>query len=217
VAQEEFTLSNPDRRITSDFLLVRYPGSDRDLLTFRDVTHVNGKALAGREQQLVDLFIKPFDVIRDRVRQITSAAEEHVPSQLNPLFVLAFLQGDFQSRFELTVRDAGREWPPQVRAVTFVETARPTLLRTGQFGDIDVPTRGTAWIEEATGRISQSELEIGSGRSATRLTTRFALDDRLQIMVPSQMRIENPSGVATYRNFRRFRVETDAAVAPAQR
>jgi hypothetical protein len=217
VAQEEFTLSNQDRRITSDFLLVKYPGSDRDLLTFRDVTHVNGKAVASREQQLVDLFIKPFDVIRDRVRQITSAAEEHVPSQLNPLFVLAFLQGDFQSRFELTVRDAGREWPPQVRAVTFVETARPTLLRTGQFGDIDVPTRGTAWIEEATGRISQSELEIGSGRSATRLTTRFALDDRLQIMVPSQMRTENPSGVATYRNFRRFRVQTDTAVAPNQR
>jgi hypothetical protein len=101
--------------------------------------------------------------------------------------------------------------------VTFVETARPTLLRTGQFGDIDVPTRGTAWIEEATGRISQSELEIGSGRSATRLTTRFALDDRLQIMVPSQMRTENPSGVATYRNFRRFRVQTDTAVAPNQR
>ena len=217
VAQEEFTLSNPERRVTSDFLLVRYPGSNRDLLTFRDVTHVNGQAVPDHEQQLVDLFIKPFDVIRGRVRQITSAADAHVPSQLNPLFVLAFLQGDFQSRFELTVRDAGREWPPQVRAVTFVETSRPTLLRTGQFGDIDVPTRGTAWIEEATGRIVQSELEIGTGKSPPRLTTRFTLDDRLQIMVPSQMRTENPSGVATYRNFRRFRVQTDTVVAPNQR
>ena len=40
------------------------------------------------------------------------------------------------------------------------------------------------------------------------------LDDRLQIMVPEQMRTENPAGIATYSNFRRFNVQTDTAVAP---
>ena len=219
VATEEFTLEDPDRRVTSDFLLVRYPGSLRDLLSFRDVTHVNGEAVPGRQEQLVALFVKPVAIIRDRVRQITLAAQEHVPPLLNPIFGLAFLQPDFQSRFELTVNDAGGDWPPQVKAVEFVETARPTLLRAGPLGDVDVPSRGTAWLEEATGRILQTEVQVGAGRTATTIVTRFRVDDRLQIMVPEVMRTRNPAGVATYSNFRRFNVQTDTRIPdpPARR
>jgi VWFA-related protein len=213
VAQEEFVLERPDRKVISDFLLVRYPGSDRDFLTYRDVMLVDGKPLPGREQRLLDLFLKPPAGLRERAREITTASQEHVPPSLNPIFVLAFLQSDYQRRFELTTSDAGPEWPAGVKAVAFVETARPTLLRAGPFGDFDVPTRGTAWIEVRTGRILQTELEVGIGRSRPRTTTRFGLDPRLQIVVPQQMRTENPTGVATYSNFRRFRVDTDTAIA----
>jgi hypothetical protein len=131
--------------------------------------------------------------------------------------VLGFLQSDFQSRFDLTVADAGSEWPAEVKAVTFVETGRPTLLRTGTFGDIDVPTRGTAWIEQGTGRILQTELQIGRGKSLPTMITKFKLDERLQVMVPVEMRTQNPDGLATYSNFRRFEVATDTALDPAQR
>ena len=96
--------------------------------------------------------------------------------------------------------------------MTFVEVGRPTMLRQGIFGDIDVPTRGTAWIEETTGRILQTELEVGRGRSAPAMVTRFGLDDRLQVTVPVEMRTRNPEGIATYTNFRRFGVETDSNV-----
>jgi hypothetical protein len=133
---------------------------------------------------------------------------------LNPIYVLAFLQGDFQSRFELTVNDAGPEWPREVKEVAFVETARPTLLRAGPLGDQDVPARGMAWMEVATGRILQTELQVRIERSPTIVVTKFRLDDRLQIMVPEQMRTQNPAGVATYTNFRRFSVQTETAVAP---
>jgi hypothetical protein len=217
VAQEDFVLSDPDRRVTSDFLLVRYPGSERDLLTYRDVMRVNGAELAGREERLTDLFLKPLSSIRERVARISLAAEDQVPPMLNPILVLAFLQADYQPRFAFNAVDAGAEWPPEVRAVSFVESARPTLLRQGPFGSIDVPTRGTVWIEEATGRILQTELVLGGGRSAPRVTTRFRLDERLQIMVPEVMRTQNPSGVATYSNFRRFNVQSDTEVAPPQR
>jgi VWFA-related protein len=213
VAQEEFVLERPDRKVMSDFLLVRYPGSEHDFLPYRDVTLVNGKPLAGRDQRLLDLFLKPLADIRERARAITAASEDYVPPSLNPMFVLAFLQADYQRRFELTTSDAGAEWPAGVKAVTFVETARPTLLRAGRFGDFSVPTRGTAWIETRTGRILQTALEIGTEKSRPRMVTRFALDPRLQIVVPQQMRTENPTGVATYSNFRRFRVDTDTAIA----
>ncbi len=224
VAQEEFTLSSPDRRVTADLLLVRYPGTRRDLIPYRDVSQLNGKPIEGREQRLVDLFVKPTDRLREQARQIMLSADAYVPSAFNPMFVLGFLQSDFQRRFELTVNDAGSEWPREVKAVTFVEVGRPTLLRTGQFGDIDVPTRGTAWIEEATGRVLQTELEVGRGRGAPKMVTKFRLDDRLQVTVPVEMRTENPDGVAMYTNFRRFGVETDTVIpvppppsAPPQR
>jgi hypothetical protein len=99
-----------------------------------------------------------------------------------------------------------------VKAVSFVETARPTILRAGLQGERDVPVRGTAWIEPETGRVLQTELHVPSGRSTTSIVTTFALDQRLQIMVPAQMRTQNPNGVATYSNFRRFSVRTETAV-----
>ena len=216
VAEEDFTLSKPDRRVISDLLLVRYPGTVRDLMPYRDVAAVNGTNVVGREQRLLDLFVRPTERLRERARQIMAGAEEFVPSVFNPFFVIGFLQSDFQSRFDLTVTDAGSEWPREVKAVTFVETGRPTLLRSGTFGDIDMPTRGTAWIEEGTGRILQTELQVGRGRSLPTMVTKFRLDDRLQVMVPVEMRTQNPDGVATYRNFRRFDVSSDADVAPAK-
>jgi hypothetical protein len=161
VALEEFELSKPNRRVTSDLLLVRYPGSQRDLISYRDALKVNGAPIAGREERLLDLFVKPTDRLREQARRIMLGSEAYVPSMFNPIFVLGFLQTDFQSRFDLTVNDAGPEWRREVKAVTFVEVGRPTLLRTGAFGDIDAPTRGTAWIEEGTGRVLQTELQIG--------------------------------------------------------
>jgi len=139
-------------------------------------------------------------------------ADRYVPSALNPMFVIGFFQSDFQSRFDLTVSDAGDDWPREVKAVTFVERGRPTLLRAGPFADQDVPTRGVVWIEEATGRILQTELEVGRGRGAPKMTTKFRLDERLQVTVPVEMRTQNPDGTATYTNFRRFGVDTSAVI-----
>jgi len=212
VGQEDFALSGPDRRVTSDFLLVQHPASPGDLLTYREVTHVNGVAVPGRQERLADLFLKPVGLVRDRVRQITLASEQYVPALLNPLYVLVFLQADFQPRFELTVKDAGREWPSTVKAVEFVEVGRPTILRGGPAGDIDVPVHGTAWIEPGTGRVVQTELLVNTRRATTVMTTKFVLDRRLQIMVPERMQTKNPNGVATYSNFRRFTVQATSAI-----
>jgi VWFA-related protein len=209
VAQEDFDLR---KNVRSDFLLVRYPGSDQELLAYRDVYEVEGKQLAGREERLADLFIKPVDTIRDRVRQIVSDGEEHVPAMLNPLYALSFLQAAYQSRFRFTVADAKAPWPDGVKAVSFVETRSPTLLRAGFFSDFDLPTRGTAWIEEATGRVFQTELEILTARDRPYVLTTFKLDERLQVMVPAEMRTRNPDGRAVYSNFRQFNVSADGAV-----
>ena len=214
VAQEDFNLK---KQVRSDFLLVRYPGSDQELLAYRDVYQVAGATLPGREERLADLFIKPVGDIRERVRQIVSDSEEQVPPMLNPLYALTFLQGHYQSRFRMTVTNATAPWPDGVKVVSFVEAVRPTLLRWGVFGDFDLPSRGKAWIEEGTGRVFQTELEIGSGRDRPTIVTTFKLDERLQVMVPAEMRTRNPSGVAVYSNFRRFEVSTTSETAAGKK
>lgn len=212
VAQEDFDISG--RRLLSDFLLVRYPGSQQDLLSFRDVIRVNGRVLPDRETRLTQLFLEPPRVIADRVREIREASESYVSSSFNPIFVLAFLQAGTQSRFDFTVADAGAEWPRDVKEVTFVETARPTLIRSTTGGD--VPVRGTAWIEESTGRVLRGDIRLGDRRSAMGVSTTFRFDETLQITVPAQMRTRNPDGEATYSNLRRFSVQTEETIEDAK-
>jgi hypothetical protein len=96
-----------------------------------------------------------------------------------------------------------------VKGHTFVETVKPTMLQSGPFANQNVPTRGTAWIESATGRVLQTELEVRDGRKITKLVTTFATDKRLRVMVPIEMRTENPDATARYTNFRRFEVKTE--------
>jgi len=213
IAEEDFALTDPDRHVVSDFRLVQHPASDSFFLSFREVVTVDDTAVPGRVEQLEELFLQPLGLVRERVRQITQASSQYVPPTLNPLFGLAFLQADYQSRFQLTMREAGDGWPAQVTAVSFEETGRPTILRGGPGGDLDVPTRGIAWIETGTGRLLQTELQIGEGRRAPRITTRYRVDPTLQIMVPEEMRTENPKGVATYRNFRRWGVGIETIFA----
>ena len=212
VAQEEFSLEDPSRRVTSDFLLVPYPGSPQDLLSFRDVIRVNGKDLPNREARLEQLFVQPWSAVIERARQIREASEAHVPSVFNPIYVLAFLQPGTHSRFQIVVKDADDAWPANVREVTLFEIVRPTLIRGGRRGTDDAPVEATVWIEEGTGRVLRGDMRIGTGRSAITTSTTFRTDARLQIAVPAEMRTRNPDGEATYSNLRRFSVQTDEVI-----
>lgn len=215
VAQEEFELVTSRRttaRVRSEFLFVQDPVTSRDWLMFRDVVAVNDVTRGDREERLRKLFLEPPQDFVRRAREITLDSSAHVPVVLNPYFAVSFLQRNYQPRFRLGTKPAGGDWQPGVVALTFVETARPTLLRIGASGEQDAPARGTAWIELATGRVLATEMEVRTGRVTTTLRTTFAPDERLGIMVPRRMRTTEPDGEATYTNFRRFNVRTEAEV-----
>lgn len=210
VGQEDFQAR--DKKITSDMLLVSYPGSNIDLLIFRDVISVNGAALPNRQEHLLELFQAHFDNAVGRANQISSDSTQYVPAVLNPLFAIAFLQPRYQSRFKMEERNADTQWPRHTKLLTFTETTKPTLLRTGMAGSLDVYTRGNAWIEEATGRVLQTELSIRFPDGVTTIKTTFTMDPRLQIMVPMTMQTSKPEGKASYSNFRRFLVQVNEAI-----
>ena len=212
VAQENYQ-GRDDKKITSDILLVRYPGSVTDLLLFRDVVSVNGTAIPDRQQHLLDMFQQDFVSAVGRANQITSDSAQYVPPVVNPLYAIAFLQPTYQPRFKMDERDADQpQWPKHTKILTFTETQKPTILRSGMMRENDVPTRGNAWIEESSGRILQTELQIRHPDGVTTIKTVFAMDPRLQIVVPTSMQTTKPEARATYNNFRRFMIQVDEAV-----
>jgi hypothetical protein len=96
------------------------------------------------------------------------------------------------------------------------EFRTPTILKAN--ANNDLPARGNHWIDMASGRVVKSELQVGpTGVNATRITTLFGIDDRLQTPVPVEMREFYPdflgtTGMATYTRFRHFDVTTTETI-----
>jgi hypothetical protein len=176
---------------------------------------VNGRAVRDREERLARLFInqtsnavdRAWEVSRDGYQYNLGVKERTVA---NPMIALAFLQPEYRHRFDFRLDGIDAALGSDVRIVKFKERDRPTILRTPD--NRNVPSMGRFWIDGASGRVLQTELET---RVGDRVMTIFSLDERLGLAVPCEMRDiawvngSVVTGVATYTNFRRFDVSTD--------
>jgi hypothetical protein len=216
VADEQLQFRD-GKKVTSEFLVIRDPGTPTALLTVRDIRVLNGTSVEGSRERLLEILQKPIDNALDRAKQIRAISRQHVPDSFNPLFAIAFLQSDYIPRFKVDEQDApGREFPRNTKMLIFQETARPTLFRTGDYNEVDVPTKGTAWVERDTGRVLQTHLQIRAGSQVTKVTTQFAQDEGQQMFVPTRMTVEKPDAWATYTNYRRFRVNVQETLQAPQ-
>lgn len=218
---QEMSRPRARRTLRSDMALVRYPGAPQWFM-FRDVLEVDGKPVAGREERLQRLFLEPPQSALRRAAEITQASGRYnlidIGSLNNPLLAIAFLQPGYRGRFRFNLSGLAKDLGPQVRTVRFQEFQRPTILRTGSNSDLMV--RGLMWIDEATGRVVKTELEVGQARVPPEVVTIYRFDEDLGVNVPAEMRDWYPDGsgevkgVATYGKFRRFEVRTDQSVVP---
>jgi hypothetical protein len=204
----------PHVELRSDLLFVRPGASDR-WLTFRDVFAVNGRPVRDREERLARLFIdqssnavdRAWEISREGYRYNVGVKERTVA---NPMMALAFLQAEYRGRFDFRLDGIDVALGSDVWIVKFKERERPTILRTPD--NRNVPSMGRFWIDGASGRVLQTELET---RVGDRVMTIFSLDEQLGLAVPCEMRDISwvsgtaVTGVATYTNFRRFDVTTD--------
>jgi hypothetical protein len=200
--------------LRSDLLLVRPDAADQ-WLAFRDVFAVNGRAVRDREQRLARLFVdqpssamdRAWEIAREGYRYNVGIKERTVA---NPMIALAFLQPEYRPRFDFRLDGIDVSLGADVWIVKFKERDRPTILRTPD--NRNVPSMGRFWIDGASGRVLQTELET---RVGDRVMTMFSFDARLGLAVPCEMRdiawvSGTPvTGVATYSNFRHFDVSTD--------
>jgi|KBSMisStaDraftv2_1062788.scaffolds.fasta_scaffold00529_5 hypothetical protein len=200
--------------LRSDVLLVTPAASSR-WLTFRDVFSVNGRDVRDRAFRLARLFLDPPPDFADRVSAIAREGYRYNLGSkdrtlANPMLAAAFLQQEYRERFDFRLAGIDAARGPDVWIVKFKERVRPTILRTAD--DRNVSSTGRFWIDGASGRVLQTELETSTGDSVMTLWT---YDERLRLDVPSEMRDiawfnGTPiTGVATYVNFRRFDVTTD--------
>lgn len=209
------------RRLRSDVLLVF--DADFGFLGFRDVFEVDGRAVRGREQRLVNLFLKPQRDPLARARQI---ADESSRYNLNydtvqlrrtinmPLMALKFLRAGNQPRSTFHVDPRARAEANDI-VLTFTERARPRLIESPD----ELPARGAFHVDPASGRISRSELSIRTGGTRIVIRVHHALNPRLNAWLPASMEEEYRIGMighvlgdATYSNYRQFLVETSTEI-----
>jgi hypothetical protein len=204
--------------------MVRYPGADA-WMAFRDVFEVDGEPVRAQDDRMMKLFVDPPDNVLARASEIAREGARHnlrdIGTLNNPLFAMALLQPDYRKRFRLTVAGLEKSLGPDVRVVRFQEWMMPTILRGNS--NSNVPASGLLWIEEKSGRVVKTELEVGGGRFPVEIVTLYRFDEELGIHVPAEMRDWYPDGageirgVATYARFRRFQVRTDEELAGPDR
>lgn len=213
VAEERYLQesSYPHRRreLRSEFLLVSLPGAV-DRYQFRDVLEVDGAAVRDRGDRLTQLFLQsPADAVQ-RARAVTRESERYNLANIGtldqPLLAVGFLQSRYVGRFRYMVGSVERRDGADVRYVAFEEVGRPTIVKSNM-AHSDFPSHGYFLIDEATGRVVRSELDLGVGTPPPSIVTSFRFDADLQLNVPVEMR--DPLGVATYGQFRRFVVRTE--------
>ena len=236
VQQSDSTFTKSRREMRSDLLLVRVPGRDR-WLPFRDVYEVDGRAVRDRSERLQKLFIEAPETAVNAATQISNESSRYnigaVIRTINvPTFGLMLLRPDYLKRFEFRKRSEEMIGDGLTWRVTFVERARPTVVRTlrGQ----DVPLEGSLWIEPQSGRVIKTlvktigtpdpgvPLVVISNQTLMRVEVTFAPSEALGLWVPDRMsewaRAENRaevSGTATYSRFRRFAVKTAETFQPS--
>ncbi len=220
VAEERYVqdarTSGDERHVEllSDFLFVK-TGADTPYVTFRDVYSVNGHAVRDREERLTRLFVVPRPDAFERAQQISRDGYRYnigVPDRTvaNPLLTIGLLQAVYRERFDFAVAGLDTARGPDTWTLTFKERTRPTILRTRE--GRDVAAAGRLWIDGASGRVLQTDLELSTG---DRVLTTFAYDEQLELDVPIEMRDVTwfnrapITGTATYSHFRRFDVTTN--------
>jgi len=219
--EQQTTVPKRSRLLMSDFLLVKAPG-DEVWQSFRDVAEVDGKPVRDREDRLTKLFLRPSSSTFRRAAEIRDAGARYnltdIGTLSNPLLVIAFLQEQYVDRFRFNLAGLDKKLGPDVRTVRFVEFRRPTVLKLNANGDLF--SRGLIWVEEGSGRVVKTELQVGGQVVPVRVTTLFTFDEELGINVPTTMEDWYPQGTgefrgkATYGKFRRFEVKTEEKVQP---
>lgn len=200
------------RRLLSDVLWTPVP--DSGWVAFRDVFEVDGKAVRGRDDRLMRLFIDPPPNAVAQARAIVNEGAAYnignLVRTLNvPTMALLYLRHAHQAQSTFTVGNRESIGGVSTRVLEFRERRKPRLVATVD----DAPASGRFWIEEETGRVLQSEFRVVTGNLEASIKTTYerAADGLLvpTIMVERYLTpLQRIDGRAQYSKLRRFTVSS---------
>jgi hypothetical protein len=202
-------------------------------IEFRDVFQVDGEPIRDRQTRVVELFASPSP---DSLAQAQRIVQEGARHNLNPVGVqfartlnlpmaaLMYLRKENQARSRFQRVSLDSVGGHRVLIVRFEETGEPRLI-----GSVDnAPARGRYWIEQGSGRILRTELEINSRRGTTNIQAvievEYGESPEVGLWLPRQMeenynftdgmgrQLANIFGRAIYTNVRKFRVDIEENV-----
>jgi hypothetical protein len=225
VAEEVYVqeMSSPRRKrtIRSDYLFVKYPDVE-GLMALRDPFEVDGKPVrdAASADRMMKLFTSPVPNAPLRARALAEEGARYnlldIGTLNNPVLAMVFLQRNYRPRFRFNLAGIEKDLGPTIRTVRFEEFRVPSILKTG--ANQDMLSRGLIWVDEQTGRVVKTRLQVGPFRIPPEVVTTFRRDDDLGIDVPAEMKDWYPDrqgeirGLATYGRFRRFQVRTEESI-----
>ena len=230
-----YARANPARtQLVSEFLLVRLLGVG-EWVGFRDVFEVNGRRIRDRQDRLATLFLGDTTTAFAQAERIAQESSRYnLGSTMRtfniPTYALFYLHPSNTSRFRFDKEDEGCADEDTAWDIRFEEVEYPTL--THGFEGISLPSRGRFCLDPVSGRVIETQFELhhpsaGGGRLATdvKVRVRFALEPRLNLWVPVEMRESysergggRTNSTARYRNYRQFSVtvseNSDAGTEP---
>jgi hypothetical protein len=197
-------------------LFLTFIPADSAWLSVHDFSEVDGEPVEDRED-LRALLQKgeTVSVVRTVLSRNSRFNLGSILRNFNePTLALLILEPKRVQRFsfdrEEVIRNAGGQ--TSVR-LSFRERERPTLVRDGD--NRPVYSRGDVTIDAATGRVERTTIELLDDNVLARLTTTYALDEKVDMWVPVTFaeRYERTSRdreviicEAAYTNYRRFEV-----------
>jgi len=231
ITNEQSAMGNPvmlpRRRLLSDLLLVRPPGTDR-YVELRDVYQVGEQPVRDREERLARLLKDSSGAAVDQIGAIVRESARYnignIERTINtPVLALMFLEQDYQPRFRFkrstrtkaalgavkstdaadtgVFRVATEMW-----TVEYQERRHDTIVHTP--AGRDLPARGRFWINPDTGAVLMSELVLDSDTLKATVTVSYQSEPLMGFLVPVEMlesyvaRRDRVDGHAVYGRFR---------------
>lgn len=211
------------RRLESEVAFLRLPG-DAEWYGFRRTTLVDRRPLADLHQSLANLLsIGSTDTLAQAQLLVVQSSEHNLglPRTINvPTLPLELLSGRYRHRFE--VKFAGKEKlrGRSVNVIDLIELGPEPIIYNGGY---PLQSRLRAWVDAGTGALWRAEVVMrrqNDGPKPTKIRVEFALEPKLQVIVPVELREEFGvanmanlgTGVAKYSNYRRF--QTSARIVP---
>jgi hypothetical protein len=211
------------RRLLESELFFAWLPADATWITVRDVVSLDGRARPDSERRLPSLAARAsvsLPELRDLARQNGRFNLGTIVRTFNePTLALLFLDARHVGGVRFT--RAGRQSTAGRTVITyqFEERGRPTLIRSGER---DVPVRGTLDIDEATGAVWSSRIELSdpAGDLNGNMSVDYQPHVAFDVLVPREMResyassTERVDAFAVYSDFRRFQTSGRLILTP---